>query len=199
MGARCIYHSPFRRDVALPARSHQGSLRIDATTTPDPMPYQWISAPGETPQRLRLWPHNSLPERGMAAFVLATFTMILIPIVTLLGSPVLWGLLPFALMAVWGIYHALRRNRRARQIVEELTLDAEDARLTRSEPSGNLREWDCNRYWTTITKYDSDGPIPHYVTLKGMGREVEIGAFLSEDERVALYDELQRAWARPVP
>ena len=32
--------------------------------------------------------------------------------------------------------------------------------------------------------------------LKGMGREVEIGSFLSEEERVALYDELQRAWLR---
>ena len=32
--------------------------------------------------------------------------------------------------------------------------------------------------------------MPHYVTLCGKGREVEIGAFLSEDERVSLYDEL---------
>jgi uncharacterized membrane protein len=31
------------------------------------------------------------------------------------------------------------------------------------------------------------------VTLKGMGREVEIGAFLSEDERIELYIELHKA------
>ena len=160
------------------------------------MPYQWISQPDETPQTLRLWPHNSLPPQGMAAFVLATFAMILIPVVTMLGSPVLWGLLPFVLLAVWGIYHALQRNRKARNIVEVLTLNDEEAHLIRTEPTGATKEWDCNRYWTTITKYEKDGPIPHYVTLKGMGREVEIGAFLSEDERVALYDELQRAWRR---
>ncbi|WP_282127234.1 DUF2244 domain-containing protein [Roseobacter litoralis] len=160
------------------------------------MPYQWISQPDETPQTLRLWPHNSLPPQGMAAFVLATFAMILIPVVTMLGSPVLWGLLPFVLLAVWGIYHALQRNRKARNIVEVLTLNDEEAHLIRTEPTGATREWDCNRYWTTITKYEKDGPIPHYVTLKGMGREVEIGAFLSEEERVALYDELQRAWRR---
>ncbi|AEI93071.1 DUF2244 domain-containing protein [Roseobacter litoralis] len=160
------------------------------------MPYQWISQPDETPQTLRLWPHNSLPPQGMAAFVMATFAMILIPVVTMLGSPVLWGLLPFVLLAVWGIYHALQRNRKARNIVEVLTLNDEEAHLIRTEPTGATREWDCNRYWTTITKYEKDGPIPHYVTLKGMGREVEIGAFLSEEERVALYDELQRAWRR---
>jgi uncharacterized membrane protein len=34
------------------------------------------------------------------------------------------------------------------------------------------------------------GPVEHYVTLKGAGREVEIGAFLSVDERKALFGEL---------
>jgi uncharacterized membrane protein len=132
----------------------------------------------------------------MAAFVLSTFTLICIPALPLLGTPVLWGLLPFLLMAVWGMFFALRHNRRTRQIVEELTLDDEDAHLVRTEPSGATRDWQCNRYWTTITKYDKDGPVPQYITLKGKGREVEIGAFLSEEERVSLYDELQRAWAR---
>lgn len=115
---------------------------------------------------------------------------------TLLGSPVLWGLLPFALLAVWGMYYALQRNYHARLIEEVLTLGPEAAELVRTEPSGEVKSWACNRYWTTITKYENDGPMPHYVTLKGKGREVEIGAFLSEEERVALYDELQRAWRR---
>ena len=160
------------------------------------MPYQWTSAPNEMPQVLRLWPHQSLPARGMAAFVVTTFTLICIPALPLLGSPILWGLLPFLMAAVWGIYFALQRNHKARQIEEVLTLDVEDAHLVRTEASGNVKAWDCNRYWTTITKYENDGPVPHYVTLKGKGREVEIGAFLSEDERVALYDELQIAWRR---
>ncbi|MDW4499455.1 DUF2244 domain-containing protein [Sulfitobacter sp. D35] len=160
------------------------------------MPYQWTSQPGETPQTLMLWPHQSLPAKGMAAFVLATFAMILIPAFSLLGSVLLWGLLPFLLLAVWGIYHALQSNHRARRITEVLTLGADDAQLVRTESTGQTREWDCNRHWTTITKYETDGPVPQYVTLRGKGREVEIGAFLSEDERVALYDELQRAWRR---
>jgi uncharacterized membrane protein len=32
--------------------------------------------------------------------------------------------------------------------------------------------------------------VPDYVTLTGAGREVEIGAFLTEDERRALFSEL---------
>jgi len=33
--------------------------------------------------------------------------------------------------------------------------------------------------------------VPNYLTLKGEGREVELGAFLSEAERIALKDEVQ--------
>jgi len=134
----------------------------------------------------------------MAATVLFTFTMIMIPTIPLLGSVVLWGLLPFVLGAVWALYYALRRNRRARQIIEVLTLDDTQTHLTRTDANGQVQEWDCNRYWTKVTKYESEGPIPHYVTLKGKGREVEIGSFLSEDERIALYDDLIGALQKPV-
>ena len=157
------------------------------------MPYRWTTDPDAQVQEMHLWPHNSLPQQGMAATVLFTFTMILIPTLPLLGSVVLWGLLPFVLAAVWALYFALRRNRRARQIIEVLTLGPEDTTLTRTDANGAVQAWDCNRYWTQVTKYENEGPVPHYVTLKGKGREVEIGAFLSEDERLALYDDLSRA------
>ncbi|MEO0401982.1 MAG: DUF2244 domain-containing protein [Pseudomonadota bacterium] len=160
------------------------------------MPYRWTSTPDAAVQELQLWPHNSLPQQGMAAVVLTTFTLILIPALPLLGSVVLWGLLPFLMLAVWGIYFALQRNRKSRQIIEVLTLDGDDTHLTRTDAKGGVQEWECNRYWTQVTKYEDAGPVPHYVTLKGKGREVEIGAFLSEEERIALYDDLQRAFRR---
>jgi len=160
------------------------------------MPYRWTTEPKAQTQIMELWPHNALPARGMAAFVLSTFTLILIPALPLLGSPVLWGLLPFLMATVWAIYFALQSNWKQRQIREELTLNADLASLTRIDPKGAVQSWDCNRYWTQVTKYDDEGPIPHYVTLKGSGREVEIGAFLSEEERISLYDDLQRALKR---
>ncbi len=156
------------------------------------MPYQWTTEPGETPQQMRLWPHQSLPAKGFAAFVLATFAMILIPVVSLIGTVLLWGLLPFVLMAVAAIYWALQFNHRTRQIEEVLTLDDTTAKLTHTSPKGETKEWQDNRYWTKVTKYEDEGPVPHYVTLRGHGREVEIGAFLSEEERIALYDDLLR-------
>ena len=106
----------------------------------------------------------------MAAFVLTTFTLICIPTLPLLGSPILWGLLPFTLAAVWGMYWALQRNYKSRQINEELVLSADMARLTRTNPKGDVQEWDCDRYWTQVTKYETEGPVPHYVTLAARSR-----------------------------
>ncbi|MCX7559327.1 DUF2244 domain-containing protein [Sulfitobacter sp. F26204] len=160
------------------------------------MPYEWKTPPQAALQEMRLWPHQSLPARGFAAFVLATFTMILIPSFALLGTVLLWGILPFALMAVAGIYFALQSNHRSRQINEILTISPDQARLVHTTPKGEVKEWQCNRYWTKVTKYDRDGPVPNYVTLRGEGREVEIGAFLSEEERVELFKDLQRTLSR---
>lgn len=157
------------------------------------MPYKWTTPVEATAQEMQLWPHQSLPAKGFAAFVLATFTMILIPTFALLGTQLLWGMLPFVLMAVAGIYFALQSNYKSRQITEVLILDREMARLTHTTSKGEVKEWACNRYWAKVTKYDKDGPVPHYVTLRGEGREVEIGTFLSEEERIALFDDLERS------
>ena len=40
--------------------------------------------------------------------------------------------------------------------------------------------------------YETEGPVANYITLTGNGREVELGAFLSEDERKTLYEELEQ-------
>ena len=157
------------------------------------MPYTWTTQPSDQTQIMKLKPYDSLPVRSMATFVMSTFTLILIPAIALLGTPVFWGLLPFELLTVWGLYFALQQNHKQRQITEVLTLSKGNAQLTRKGPKGDIQTWECNRYWTQVNIHETDGPVPYYVTLKGMGREVEIGAFLSEKERITLYDDLSAA------
>ncbi|MGY9047062.1 hypothetical protein P775_18430 [Puniceibacterium antarcticum] len=155
------------------------------------MPYDWTTSdPAATAIELRLWPHQSLPPKGFAAFILATFTMATIPLFVLLGTSLLWALLPFLLIALSGMYYALRRNDRDRQILEVLTLTSQDLHLVRKNPRGPEQEWHCNTYWARVALHEGGGPVPYYVTLSGSGREVEIGAFLSEDERKTLYSDL---------
>ncbi|GHF37422.1 DUF2244 domain-containing protein [Seohaeicola zhoushanensis] len=153
------------------------------------MPYEWTPSDTGTDQTLTLWPHQSLPPRGFVLFIAVTAAMISLPLFALLGSVLLWALLPFLALAVGGIWFAIHRNRQSARILEVLTLRGNMARLERSDPAGN-KSWECNRYWTRVTLHKNGGPVPNYVTLAGNGREVEIGAFLSEDERIALSSEL---------
>ena len=165
------------------------------------MPYTWSHPPqGADPHiELELWPHRSLPRRGFAAFVLITFALITLPLYPLLGTFVLWGLLPFLLLAVGGVWWALEHSYRSARIHEALTIAPDSVHLSRTNPRGDVQEWECNRYWAKITMHEGRGPVGHYVTLKGGGREVEIGAFLSEDERKILHGELADALRPPGP
>lgn len=157
------------------------------------MPYDWTrSDPRRESQELHLWPHQSLKAAGFVGFMAGTFALVSLPLLMALGSAVLWGILPFVLLTLGGMWVALSRNQRNAQIIEVLTLTGDRAHLVRRDPGGQVHEWDCNRYWATPELHPLGGPVPHYVTLRGCGRTVEIGAFLSEEERVALYDELKR-------
>lgn len=159
------------------------------------MPYQWLPNDGGG-DRLHLWPHRSLSQRGFVWFLGLTAALIAVPLIGILGSPVVWGLLPFLLVTLWSIWFALRKNGRDRDIVEDLHLSRDRIRLVRHEPGGRRRDWDANPYWLRVTLHPTGGPVPNYLTLKGEGREVELGAFLSEEERIALQAELSDRLAR---
>lgn len=164
------------------------------------MPYEWTPPQGaDQAIRLSIWPHRSLPRRGFAAFLMATFALITIPLYPLLGTFVLWGLLPFMLLAMGGIWWALESSYRSARLSEVLTIAPDAVHLRRINPRGDAQEWTCNRYWARVQMHETGGPVAHYVTLAGNGREVEIGAFLSEDERKTLYGELARALRPPAP
>jgi uncharacterized membrane protein len=153
------------------------------------MPYEWLPPEDDT-QRLHLWPHRSLTQRGFVSFVGVTAALIAVPLFGVLGSPVLWALLPFLLLAIWAVWFALRKNGRDRDILEDLRLSVDTIRITRHGPKGKRQDWTANPHWLRVTLHPTGGPVPNYLTLKGEGREVELGAFLSEEERIALRGEL---------
>lgn len=163
------------------------------------MPHRWTPATADTPERLHLWPYRSLPRRGFVAFIAITAALLALPLLAVLGSPILWGLLPFLLAAIAGVWFALERSYRDALITEDLTLTADQATLIRLGPKGKRQEWQANIYWVTVRLYPTGGPVPGYLTLRGNGREVELGAFLTPEERAVLCSELNdrlRAYPR---
>ncbi len=162
------------------------------------MPYSWIATPDRlpaTPARLDLWPHRSLPPAGFAGFIGVTALLIAVPLVPLLGTWALWGLLPFLVAAIWGLWWALRRSYRDGALVEVLTLEPDRIALVRHDARRAPRAWEANPYWVSVHLHPKGGPVPNYLTLKGAGREVELGAFLGADERLTLRDDLLAALA----
>ena len=153
------------------------------------MPYVWLPPDCET-RRLHLWPYRSLPRRGMVWFLGGTAVSIVVPLLGLIGTPVLWGVLPFLLAALAAVWWALERSFRDGEIVEDLAVSPDQVTLVRHGPRGKRQDWQANPHWVRLTLHPHAGPVPQYLTLKGEGREVELGAFLTEEERRRLAAEI---------
>ncbi|CAM3229578.1 DUF2244 domain-containing protein [Paracoccus nototheniae] len=162
------------------------------------MPYQWLdSAPdtsGAVLQTLTLWPHRSLPKSGFVWFIAVTAAFLSLPVLAVLGTGVLWGLLPFMALAVGGVWFAIQHSYRSGQTREELLLDRTRLQVRRNDPGRPERVWQTNSYWVRPSL--RKGPVECYLTLSDGQREIELGAFLTPAERRSLCDELDRRLAR---
>ena len=159
------------------------------------MPYEWITPPAPAPRsapkvELHLWPYRSLLRKDFVVFISGTAAIVLLPLLVLLGSPVLWALLPFFAIAVGGVWYALQRNQKDGEILEELRIWPDRMTLDHMHPRQGHHAWEANPYWVELKIDPKHERITNYLTLKGADREVELGAFLSEEERAVLFDEL---------
>jgi uncharacterized membrane protein len=154
------------------------------------MPYHWSDTP-DGPLVLSLTAHRSLPPKGFAAVILITVAFLALPLISVLGTAVLWWMLPFLGAAVWALWAALRRSYRDGEVSEALTRSGDILTLTHSPARGADLSWSCNVYWAKVEAHQQNGPVPNYLTLSGNGRQVELGRFLSEDERKELFVEMQ--------
>ena len=151
------------------------------------MPYHWSET--ATQKRLRLWPHQSMTPSGFTWFIGTTAVMLTLPLFAVLGSPVAWVLMVFFLTAIWGVWRAIMANKSARTMHEELILTSDHVFLEHVPPQGAPLTWDANPVWASV-HLRPKGPVEDYLTLRGGGREVELGAFLTPEERKELYDML---------
>lgn len=141
--------------------------------------------------RVLLYPHRSLPATGFVWVIGLLSAGLAFPLLGVFGTNVLWGVLPFLVITVAGTWYFIMRSYRDGQIVEELSLWKDQLTLVRVEPKGTRKDWQANPYWVRVSERDE--PVKHYLTLQGGPREVELGAFLSPDERQELKASLESA------
>lgn len=153
------------------------------------MPYAWSETPSE--RTLTLWPHQSMTPGGFSWFIGVTAAMLALPLFAVLGSAVAWVLMVFFLATIAAVWRAITANQQARSLREELILTDARIALDHIPPKGVPLSWEANPHWVTVN-LRNDGPVENYLTLRGAGREVELGAFLTPEERKSLFDELNR-------
>ncbi|MEL6235233.1 MAG: DUF2244 domain-containing protein [Pseudomonadota bacterium] len=152
------------------------------------------SAPGERGDphfEVSLWPHRSLTETGLRWLIIGSCAAYAIPILAFFGTTAMLVLAALAAFHVWLLWFFIRRNTRALSLSETLRLWPDLITVERRDPRGRVRHWQANPYWVRLTLHKNARP-ENYLTLKGGGREIELGAFLSPDERVTLKEEIER-------
>lgn len=144
---------------------------------------------------LTLTPYRSMSIPAFRGVLIFTAIGLSIPLLPFLGTPVGWALLPFLVGALVALYLAVVRNYRDAALREDLRLWPDLITVVRTEARGaGVQRWHANPYWTTVRLHD-DAKLESYLTLKGNGREIELGAFLSPQEREDIHAQIAAALA----
>lgn len=140
-------------------------------------------------------PNQSLSWRGNVVFfaMIGTVAMSVAGGFAWLGF---WPILPFAGLELaalgWALYHCARRG----QWREVISIDADQVEVAagRTRPE---RRWSANRHWTRVVlEPGRHRGHPTRLLLRSAGRAVEVGAFLTEEERLRLAGLLREALPR---
>ena len=146
---------------------------------------------------VRLWPNQSLTRTGLKSFFGVSGAMLCLPLMAVAGTPVFWGLLPFILAALGAAWWAIRRNGRNLDLHETVSIWRDEVRVEHVDPRGRIRRWQADPMRARVRLHE-DARIEDYLTMTGGGREIELGAFLAPEERVALAGEIERALTRAI-
>ena len=136
-----------------------------------------------------LWPNRSLSQDEFRTILWLTATAMCFPLLPLLGTKVGAFLIPFMAGALLMLYLAIKRSYYDARLTEEVKVWPDLITVTRRDPFGRVKQWDANPFWVRLQLY-KNARLENYLTLDGNGREIELGSFLSPEERVSLYHEI---------
>lgn len=142
-----------------------------------------------------LWPNQSLTHRGYLIALLAAGAGFALPLLGLIGTGIFWLIAIFVFIPFLALRFAFRQNARALRIEERLQIWRDEVRIERRDPNGRIRRWQCDPMRLRLHLH-KDGKVEEYLTLAGGGREIELGAFLAPEERLALADEIENGLNR---
>ena len=156
--------------------------------TSDPDPFERTDKPI---YHVTLWPNRSLNAVGFRNTMILVIVGLGIAVIPLIIITASLFMLLFAIIPVAMLYFFFMRNYRDGRLTEELRIYPNVIAVERREPSGKTHRWHANPYWVKVKLQDEH--VEHYLTLEGNQRTIELGAFLSPEERLTLKAEIDDA------
>ena len=144
---------------------------------------------------LKIWPHRSCSKKNFRVIFCFVALGLLAPPILFVNLNMTIHILPFSLGALILFYFFCEKNFLDGNLTETLKIFPGNIILHRSEPSGIVKTWSANPFWTRVNLYDH-GPVEKYLTLKEKGAEVELGAFLTPQEREDLKNLIDKTLAK---
>jgi len=136
-------------------------------------------------------PNRALSGRAMLAFfaVVALLSILVGVRFWLLGA---WVVMPFVALEVLIFGGALYLFHCATNCSEHIRLDQDSLEVLRWRPQG-VQSWEFQPYWVRVVlARDPRRNHPSRLMLRSHGRELEIGHCLTEEQRLALWVDLQQ-------
>lgn len=138
-----------------------------------------------------VYPHRSLGKAGFLVLmaVLSVCSLALGLALYLSGA---WPAIGFLGLDLLVVYVAFRLNYRAARAYETVRLTPGALEVTRVDARGRGRRITFQPYWLAV---DMDDPPRRHsrLTLRAHGRRLEVGGFLTPDEKLDLARALRRA------
>ena len=146
--------------------------------------------------RMRLVPNRALDSYGTKLVFCVIAFGFLLPIIPFIGSPIGITLTIFSGLTFYLFLTLLQKNFQQGSTFEEVLISKNRIKVVHQEKNKEQMTWECNPYWTKVHLDINNPKLKNYLTLAGKGKHIELGAFLSPDERLELRDKIQNALAK---
>ena len=134
---------------------------------------------------LTIWPHRSCSKKTFLLIIVIIGFILIAPTFLFLNIGFALSILPFSLLSIFLLFFVGNKNFNDALLIEKLKIYPKKIILERKESNNDIKKWHSNPYWTKVNIYNN-GPVESYLTLKGNGKEVELGSFLTPEERISL-------------
>ena len=130
-----------------------------------------------------LWPNRSFEIKNIKFLFGILCIAFLMPILPFFGSHIGTLLLIFSMTTLIIFCSLFIKSYSSGSLKEIVKIDPKEISVTRIEANGEKVFWQANSYWARVKLYPEGQIVENYLTISGGHREIELGSYLSPEER----------------